>query len=288
MIHRRIGFAGAGLRLLAGVIAGMLVFVLAARVGAAQVYDVPYVPTPQAVVDEMLRLADVQPSDFVIDLGCGDGRIPITAATFFGARALGIDIDPGRIAESLANAKAAGIASGVEFRQGNLFELDLSPATVVTMYLLPEINLKLRPKLFQVLRPGTRVVSHDFSMGDWKPDRAISVQKRIYYWVIPAQVAGVWKLEADLPGVGRRSYDLEVRQTYQEINPFARGDKRNYAVWEPRLSGKSISFIIVENDLAHRFEGTVEGRWIEGVVRTGAGTAEVETPFRAQWIGEVH
>lgn len=264
---------------------GMLL--LAAPRAWAQVFDVPYVPTPQAVVDEMLRLADVQPNDFVIDLGCGDGRIPVTAAAFFGARALGIDIDPGRIAESHANAKAANVVGRVEFRQGNLFDLDLSAATVVTMYLLPEINLKLRPRLFQMLRPGTRVVSHDFSMGDWKPDRVVSVQKRMYYWVIPAQVAGLWKLDTDLPGVGMKSFELEVRQTYQHIDPFARAEKRNYAVWEPRLNGKSISFIIVDNDLAHRFEGTVEGKRIEGVVRTGAGAAEVETPFRAQWIGEL-
>jgi len=254
---------------------------------AAQPFDVPYVPTPQVVVDEMLRLANVGPDDFVIDLGCGDGRIPVTAAAYFGARALGIDIDPGRIAESHANAKAAGVTGRVEFRQGNLFDLDISKASVVTMYLLPDINEKLRPRLFQMLRPGTRVVSHDFAMGEWQPDRVHSVQKRMYYWVIPAQVGGRWKLEADLPGVGARSYELEVRQKFQQIEPFARAQTRNFAVWEPRLNGKSISFIIVENDLAHRYEGTVEGKTIEGVVRTGAGTAETQTPFRAVWVGSL-
>jgi SAM-dependent methyltransferase len=282
MILRRVGLAGFASHLVLA--CSLLAPGLHAR---AQFFDVPYVPTPQAVVDEMLRLAEVQPTDFVIDLGCGDGRIPVTAAAYFGARALGIDIDPGRIAESQANAKAAGVTGQVEFRQGNLFDLDLSRATVVTMYLLPEINLKLRPRLLQVLRPGTRVVSHDFDMGDWKPDRTRAVQKRIHYWVIPAQVGGRWKLEADLPGVGLRSFELEIRQTYQRIDPFARAEKRNYAVWEPQLNGKSISFIIVDNDLAHRFEGTVEGKLIEGVVRTGAGTAEVETPFRAVWVGEL-
>jgi len=281
MILRRLGLAGLGSQLLVGV---LLLLPAGAR---AQLFDVPYVPTPQAVVDEMLRIAAVQPSDYVIDLGCGDGRIPVTAAAFFGARALGVDIDPGRIAESVANAKVAGVTGRVEFRQGNLFELDLSAATVVTMYLLPDVNMKLRPRLFEMLKPGTRVVSHDFSMGDWKPDRLVSVQKRIYYWVIPAQVAGLWKLDTDLPGVGMKSFELEIRQSFQHIDPFARAEKRNYAVWEPRLSGKSISFIIVDNDLAHRFEGTVEGRRIEGIVRTGAGTAEVETPFRAQWVGEL-
>ncbi len=265
----------------------LLLFLAHATGAAAQFYDVPYVPTPQVVVDEMLRLANVKPDDYVIDLGCGDGRIPVTAAAYFGARALGVDLDPNRIAESHANAKAAGVTGRVEFRQGNLFDVDISRASVVTMYLLPDINVKLRPKLLQVLKPGTRIVSHDFSMGDWKPDRVLTVQKKIYLWVIPARVAGRWKLEADLPGVGQSSYELEVRQNFQEIQPFARGEKRNYAVWEPRLNGAQLSFIIVDNDLAHRFEGVVGGNTIEGVVRTGAGTAEVETPFRAVRVGDL-
>jgi len=252
---------------------------------AAQPYDVPYVPTPQVVVEEMLRVAGVTPEDFVIDLGCGDGRIPVTAAANFGARALGVDIDPGRIAESHANAKAAGVTARVEFLNRNLFDLDISRATVVTMYLLPDINLKLRPRLLETLRPGTRIVSHDFTMGDWKPDRVVSVQKNIYYWVIPAQMSGRWKLEADLPGLGQKSYQLEVRQKYQEIDVFALSEKRNFAVWETRLVGDVVSFVIVDDDMAHRYEGRVRGKSIEGVVRTGAGTAEVENSFRAAWVG---
>ena len=274
-----------GICFVADVAVGLLLLV--AVHARAQSFDVPYVPTPQAVVDEMLRLADVRPDDFVIDLGCGDGRIPVTAAANFGARALGVDIDPGRIADSHANAKAAGVTHRVEFRQGNLFDLDLSPASVVTMYLLPEINRKLRPRLFETLRPGTRVLSHDFDMGDWQPDRTVSVHRRIYYWVIPAQVAGVWKMEINLPGAGVRSYELQIRQKYQQIEPFALAEKRNFAVWEPRLNGKSISFIIVDDDVSHRFEGTVEGKVIAGVVRSGVGTAEVQTPFEARWTGEL-
>lgn len=269
----------------ADIVVGLLL--LGAVQVRAQTFDVPYVPTPQVVVDEMLRLADVRPDDFVIDLGCGDGRIPVTAAANFGARALGVDIDPGRIAESHANAKAAGVTNRVSFLQGNLFDLDLSKATVVTMYLLPEINRKLRPRLFEALRPGTRVVSHDFDMGDWQPDRTLSVQRRIYYWVIPAQVAGVWSMEINLPGAGVRSFELQIRQKYQQIEPYALAEKRNYAVWEPRLNGRSISFIIVDNDVSHRFEGTVEGKSMTGVVRSGVGTAEVRTPFEARWTGEL-
>jgi SAM-dependent methyltransferase len=267
---------------------GLLVSLLLA-VGhtRAQSFDVPYVPTPQAVVDEMLRLAQVRPDDFVIDLGCGDGRIPITAAANFGARALGVDIDPGRIADSIANAQKAGVTDRVSFRQGDLFDFDLGAATVVTMYLLPEINRKLRPRLLETLRPGTRVLSHDFDMGDWPPDRSISVQRRIHYWVIPARVAGVWTMEVNLPGAGVRNIELQIRQKYQQIEPFAVSDKRNFAVWEPRLNGTSISFIIVDNDVSHRFEGTVDGKLIAGTVHSGVGTAEVQTPFEARWTGEL-
>ena len=260
---------------------------LLAQVAAAQPFDVPYVPTPQVVVDEMLRLAEVTRDDFVIDLGSGDGRIPVTAAVYFGARALGVDIDPGRIAESNRAAREAKVTARVQFVNANLFDVDISSATVVTMYLLPDINLKLRPRLLATLKPGTRVVSHDFHMGDWKPDRRITVQKAIYYWVIPAAVAGRWKLVTDLPGVGSREYELEIRQKYQEVDAFARTERRNYALWETRLSGDKLSFILIDNDLAHRFEGRVRDGTIEGVARTGAGTAETETAFRAVRIGGV-
>ena len=261
------------------------IVMLLAAVAAAQPYDVPYVPTPQVVVDEMLRLAEVTSADFVVDLGSGDGRIPVTAAVYFGARALGVDIDPGRIKEGNANARTANVAGRVEFLNADLFDVDISRATVVTMYLLPDINLKLRPRLLASLKPGTRVVSHDFHMGDWKPDRAVTVQKSIYFWVIPAAVDGRWKLETHLPGVGERVYELEIRQKYQEIDAHARSEKRNYALWEPRLSGERLSFILVDNDLAHRFEGRVRDNTIEGIARTGAGSAETETAFRAVRIG---
>jgi SAM-dependent methyltransferase len=265
---------------------GALVLLAAIASGAfAQPYDVPYVPTPQVVVDEMLRLAEVTAHDFVIDLGCGDGRIPITAAAYFGARAHGVDIDPGRIAESHVNAKAAGVTHRVSFERANLFDIDISRASVVTMYLLPEINLKLRPRLLATLKPGTRIVSHDFSMDDWKPDRVLRIQKNMYLWIIPANVQGRWRTEVNLPGVGIREYELELRQKFQEVDAYARGDKRNYAVWEPQLRGSELNFVIVDGDLAHRFEGKVEGRAIEGIVRTGAGSAEVQTPFRATYRG---
>ena len=153
---------------------------------AARAPDVIYVPTPEIVVAQMLALAKVGPKDILYDLGSGDGRIPITAAKAHGIRAVGIDIDPVRIAEARANAKTAGVSDRVSFRQADLFASDISEATVVTLYLLNTLNQKLRPKLLAELKPGTRVVSHAFDMGDWKPDAHQDVDGRtIYLWTIP-------------------------------------------------------------------------------------------------------
>lgn len=151
--------------------------------------DVIFVPTPQSVVDAMLRLAKVTKDDVVYDLGCGDGRIVITAARDFGARGVGIDIDPLRIKESNANAIAAGVTGRVKIMQADIFadSTSLSEATVVTLYLLPSLNVKLLPKLRRELKPGTRIVSNSFDMGEWQPERTIEVDGRtIYYWTIPA------------------------------------------------------------------------------------------------------
>ena len=148
--------------------------------------DVMYVPTPQAVVDAMLTLAGVRAGDVLYDLGSGDGRIPITAAQRFGIRAVGIDIDEERVAAARANAKAAGVEQLVSFREEDLFTADFGEASVVTLYLLDSLNLKLRPRLLAELRPGTRIVSHAFLMGDWEPQRAIDVGgRRIYLWTVP-------------------------------------------------------------------------------------------------------
>jgi precorrin-6B methylase 2 len=150
--------------------------------------DVIYVPTPEDVVKAMLDVAKVTKDDVVYDLGCGDGRIVITAAKEYGARGVGIDIDPQRISEARENAKVAGVTDRVQFIQGDLFEQDLRPATVVTLYLLESLNLKLKPKLMAELKPGTRVVSHAFSMGPWTPDQELDVDgRRVYFWTIPKQ-----------------------------------------------------------------------------------------------------
>ena len=148
--------------------------------------SIPYVPTPQSVVDAMLKLADVGKDDVIYDLGSGDGRIPVTAAQRYGARGIGIEIDPELVQEANQNAKTAGVSDRVQFRQQDLFQTDMSEATVVTLYLLTENNLKLRPKLLQELKPGTRIVSHNYGMGDWKPDRVEQVDGRtIYLWTVP-------------------------------------------------------------------------------------------------------
>jgi trans-aconitate methyltransferase len=148
--------------------------------------DVPYVPTPPDVVEQMLKLANVHKGDVVYDLGCGDGRIVVMAAEKFGANATGVDIDPERIKEARENAQKAHVADHAKFVQGDLFQAEIRPATVVTLYLLPSVNEKLKPRLLSELKPGTRVVSHSFDMGDWKPDKTVEVNgRRIYLWTIP-------------------------------------------------------------------------------------------------------
>jgi ribosomal protein L11 methylase PrmA len=153
---------------------------------ATQYPDVIFVPTPQEVVEDMLRLANVQKGDVLYDLGSGDGRIAITAARKYGIKATGIDIDPERIREANENAKKAGVTNLVQFRQENLFTADFKDATVITLYLLPDLNVKLRPKLWNELKPGTRIVSHQFEMGAWKPEKKLESNGRtIYFWTVP-------------------------------------------------------------------------------------------------------
>jgi hypothetical protein len=148
--------------------------------------DVIFVPTPQDVVDAMLEVAHVGPNDVLYDLGSGDGRIPITAAKRYGTHGVGVDIDPQRIRDANANAKRAGVTDKVEFIQGDLFQQDLSQATVISLYLLPALNMRLRPTLMQ-LKPGTRIVSHSFDMGDWKPEQTLNIEGRtVYFWTVPA------------------------------------------------------------------------------------------------------
>jgi SAM-dependent methyltransferase len=168
------------------VLAVLSVATLAASQQPKRTPDIHFVPTPEEVVEAMLRLAEVGPNDIVYDLGSGDGRIPIAAARRFGARGIGIDLDPKLVAQASRNAQDAGVADRVTFVEADIFEADISNATVVTLYLLTSINDRLRPKLLKELRPGTRVVSHQFRMGDWQPDREIVVDFRpLFLWRVP-------------------------------------------------------------------------------------------------------
>jgi len=187
--------------------------------------DTPYVPTPQVVVDRMLELARIRPGDTVIDLGSGDGRIMITAAQKYGARGFGVELNPRLVESSNEAAKTAGVADRVKFLQQDLFKTDFREADVLTLYLLPDVNMALRPKILADLRPGTRVVSHDYGMGLWRPeveetipapDKTVGVRKEstVYLWIVPARVGGAWDLDIH---VGKRSrrYPLTLEQQYQ-------------------------------------------------------------------------
>jgi precorrin-6B methylase 2 len=176
-------------------VAGALAAAAGAQTTIERRLDVPYVPTPERVVDRMLELAKPQPGDVLYDLGSGDGRIVITAAKRYGVRGVGVDLDPDRIREANENAKQAGVTDRVRFIQGDLFDTDLREASVVTLYLLPDVNLRLRPKLLAELRPGTRVVSHNYNMGDWEPEHRETIslpsgEHVVYLWRVPPRAAG--------------------------------------------------------------------------------------------------
>jgi len=247
--------------------------------------DVPYVPTNQATVNAMLRVANVGPKDYVIDLGSGDGRILITAARLHGARGFGVDLNPERVTESLENAKAAGVSDRVRFVQQNLYHAPIAEATVLTLYLLPRVNLELRPRLLAELKPGTRVVSHDFDMGDWQPDLQVNVRGSgsvVYLWIIPARVAGRWQVQGAPPGV--ESFEIELTQKYQDLEATARGLKRPVTVRDARLEGGRIAFTLVDDgDFAHRvlFEGTVSASMMEGLARGDGSAPRGERKWRA-------
>ena len=204
--------------------------------------DVHYVPTPTDVVAKMLDMADVGGDDIVYDLGCGDGRIVISAARERGARGIGIDIDPARIAESRENAEKAGVTDRVEFLEQDLFTTDLGDATVVTLYLLPSLNLKLLPKLIEELKPGTRIVSHSFSMGDWDPDESAMVDgHHVYFWVIPSNVSGSWEWTAS-GQEGEEQCRLDLTQSFQQVEGTLKINGRTVPVQEARLKGNRLEF----------------------------------------------
>jgi len=228
--------------------------------------DVVWVPTPQALVDKMLDLGRVTAKDHVIDLGSGDGRTVITAAKR-GARAEGIEYNPDMVALSQRNAEKEGMAGKAVFRKADLFETDLSQATVITMFLLPDINLKLRPKILD-LKPGTRIVSNSFTMGEWEHDRSVQATEKegcqsyctAYLWIVPAKVEGSWQL----PGG-----ELTLKQSFQMITGTLKQGGKGTAI-KGRLSGDQITFKAGDAE----YTGQVAGNAIKGTVKSGGGSGE--------------
>ena len=243
--------------------------------------DVPYIPTPPAVVDAMLELAGVGPRDYVIDLGSGDGRIVIAAARHRGARGFGVEIDSELVQAARRAAQHEGVARQVEFKVQDLFGTDLGQATVVAMYLYPRLMIQLRPRLFAELKPGSRVVSHDFDMAGWKPDARVTVpvpgkpygppSSDAYLWIVPANVAGTWTWRA-ADGV---DYELTLLQTFQMLEGKAVIGGRPGRVEGGRMRGDEISLMLTAEvggrALSHEMRGRVAGDAISGKVRLPGG-----------------
>lgn len=257
--------------------------------------DVVYVPTPQVVVDEMLRMAKVGPNDYLIDLGSGDGRIVITAAKKLGARGFGVDLDSYLLKIANATAKKEGVADRARFIEQNLFETDLGAATVITSYLLPSMNEQLRPKLL-ALKPGTRVVAHDYAMGEWgsDDDKTLIVPEKvvgdpgksyIFMWIIPARVAGTWESQIM---VGERSqrYEFQLEQHYQLVHGMARAGERDARVPQFRMVGEQIAFRLevpgTGKPVLHQFRGLARDGVIEGTVTIGEGAGQRVVPWQAR------
>jgi hypothetical protein len=233
--------------------------------------DVIWVPTPDDVVDRMLTMAQVTPKDFVMDLGAGDGKIAIAAARKFGARAVGIEYNPEMVKHANANAAAAGVAGNgagkALIRHGDIFQTDFSQATVITLYLLPALNMKLRPQLL-AMRPGTRVVSHSFTMEDWQADEVSSMDgRRAYFWIVPAQVMGNWTLD-----VNGQKIDMTLEQVFQKISGTLTLQPIHAGLRDAKLHGSAISFSFVGQDGVRRdLAGRVNGGRMEGTFRDEKG-----------------
>ena len=257
----------------------------------------PYVPTPQAVVDAMLEVAKVGPDDFVVDLGSGDGRIVLTAAQRFRARGFGVDIDQELVDQSNAEAQRRGLAERVSFRQQDVMQARIDEATVVTLYLLPGLMQMLQSKFVKELKPGTRIVSHDFPFGDWKADREISVdvpekygspgqwKSTVFYWVVPARVQGVWEVSA--PGLIGQSLPLELDQQFQFVEGGATARGKRLALSGGRIEANRISFRLPLPAGMSEFRGVVEGERIRGEAvqgrRSVTWTAVRTKAARAPW-----
>jgi SAM-dependent methyltransferase len=249
----------------------------------------PYVPTPWVIVDRMLALADIRADDVVYDLGSGDGRLVITAAKRFGARGVGIELQPELVALANEGAKKEGVADRVKFIQGDLFETDIREATVVTLYLLPRFVARLVPRFRAELRPGTRIVSHDYPLSPWKPDKDVSMDvpekefisgttwTRLYYYVVPARIRGEWNLI--LPKqLASGPLSLEVNQEPHTIGGLVSDGKSEDYLRDMQIIGEKVSFGLLYNGRMMSFEGTATGDVMSGEVSAKG--------VRAPWSAE--
>lgn len=262
----------AGSRLLPAAMAVLAALALPSAAAAQQDLDVPYVPTPPEVVSQMLELARPSPEDTVYDLGSGDGRIVITAAERYGTPGVGVELDSGRVATARQNAAEAGVSDRVRFIRGDLFEADVRTANIVTLYLFPEVNRKLRPKLFEQLEAGDRVVSHDFNMGEWSADSVVNMNRRdggsstVYLWVMPAGIGGTW--EMSLPG--NRGETVRLDQRYQDVRAVF-PDVPGGQVTGARVRGDTVRFTLrgVLESGPMRMSGVFRDGRIEGTTSEG-------------------
>ena len=233
--------------------------------------DVIWVPTPDEVVERMLTMAQAGPSDIHFDLGAGDGKIAIMAAKKFGARATGIEYNPDMVKHANQRAQEAGVAGvgpgKAQIRHGDIFATDFSSATVITLYLLPALNMKLRPTILS-MKPGTRVVSHSFTMEDWEADEISTMDgRRAYFWLVPANVMGTWALDA-----GGQKNELTLEQTFQKINGSVTLGTTHAGLRDARMRGPQISFAYVDQGgLRREFAGNVSGKQMQGTFRDDKG-----------------
>jgi SAM-dependent methyltransferase len=252
--------------------------------------DVHFEPTPRSVVEAMLKMAGVTRDDIVYDLGCGDGRFVIMAAEKSGARAVGVDIDPVRVRECNRNARRKGVTDRVKFIQADLFQTDIHEASVVTLYLLQSLNLRLRPKLLSELKPGSRIVSYTFDMGDWKPDKRDSVSGVYFYcWIVPADIAGRWRWGL---GPARRQppNELLLEQNFQEFSGKANVEGGRVQIREPRLLGDQLAFSLKYSSggqsVTVQLNGRVSGDTIRGIAEVQGGPSAGTREWSASRVRE--
>jgi len=254
--------------------------------------DVPYVPTTMQVVRTLLDLGSVGPDDFLIDLGSGDGRIVITAAKEYGARGFGVDLNKDLVALSKKYAAAEGVEKKVDFFVRDIFKTDVRAANIVTMYLLNEVNIQMRPKLLAELKPGSRIVSHDFHMGEWRPDRVVHLDIGKYYqadtvlylWIVPARVNGWWHWKISLAGEDH-AFDLDLNQNYQHINGVVKQLDYTLQIFDADLKGDRIQFSLfgeVDARMVRQdYKGRVQGNTLVGTVQIKGSFDEPLLEWRA-------